>query len=410
MTEGKASVGFLKTELHRLAADEEGRKKDYHWARAELQEIWDKLVSLRSHINKFQSDIENAKIEEIMRGAGSVMASNYSSASGETYLSLDSANRAASINKLKEKIRMKDVLKGRISMLEEKIVEGRKQLPRVTESLKLAGLQSQANLSTDLNISTVSTPGSSADASLSRTMALRQAILTISDKINTWENELLHARNDLKDLEVDLSGEISSITMGHPGAASSGADVADSSVLSRIGPTPSKLAQSNSHVSAQQSARKTQNLNSTPARDDSINDIIAHGPPLSSSLASALRTGACGSASAGITAAGADSSGWTMMQDCEFSVYEVITGQAAVVRLNGEAPALYVMRLQRRLGSLLTLELQMQLEFEGKVAQVKQYRDAVSVLCIGALGLLLALNCILLCLRVVLYVCTQYFI
>lgn len=120
----------LRKDLQRLCVEEEERKREYYGGRADLQEIWDKLVSLRTHINKFESDIENAKIEDIMRGAGGMGNIDYATASQRSMtagLSLESAGRLADINKLKEKLRMKDVLRGRIAIFEDRILDGRRQ-------------------------------------------------------------------------------------------------------------------------------------------------------------------------------------------------------------------------------------------------------------------------------------------
>lgn len=370
MTEARVSAGFLRSELYRLVAEEEQRKKEYLEHRNDLQEVWDKLTSLRTHINKLQTDIENAKIEEIMRDAGSLVASSAFSSlersgSHQSSITLESADRVAIITKLKDKVRMKDVLKARVSSLEEKIVEGRKQLFRVTEALKSTPTQPSGSLDT----SVVEGSGSS----VSRALALRQAILTISDKVNTWEDELVHARSDLKEVDAQLADEISIMTDRlHPGS-NSRRDSAGGTAGGGRGRSSGSFGSS----SALQATRGRQS--SAGAMDDALVDIASHGPPLSASLSAALRTGGAELSliSGTSTFAGADAAQMNLLQECEFSVYEVLSGQAVVPRINGEAPALYIMRLQRRLGSLLTLELQIQLEFQAKLAQVRQSRDLV---------------------------------
>lgn len=368
MTEGRVSAGFLRGELYRLVAEEEQRKKEYFEHRNDLQEVWDKLTSLRTHINKLQTDIENAKIEEIMRDAGSLIASSAISSLGRPgseahSVTIESAERAAIITKLKDKVRMKDVLNARVSSLEEKIVEGRKQLFRVAEALKSTPTQQSGTLNTSLV--------ERGDNSVSRALALRQAILTISDKVNTWEDELVHVRSDLKQVDMQLADELSIMTERlHPGNICSRGNT-DSTIKDR-----SSSVGSSSALQAARGARQP----TVGGVDDALADIATHGPPLSASLTAALRTGEVdlSLSSAAGTFAGADAAQMNMLQECEFSVYEVLSGQAAVPRINGEAPALYIMRLQRRLGSLLTLELQIQLEFQAKLAQVRQSRDLVS--------------------------------
>jgi phage shock protein A len=371
MTEGRVSVGFLRGELHRLLAEEEVRKREYFGHRSDLQEIWDKLTSLKTHINKFQTDVENAKIEEIMREAGSAMATNFSSSAesvrgGMRTFSIESAERVAHINKLKEQLRLKDVLRGRVSSLEEKIIEGRKQLYRVTEALK----------STPVSQSVPSTPstsqlnGADGDNSVSRSLALRQAILTISDKVNTWEDELVHARSDLKQVEATIADDLSAVTGGGRGSYSTGMASATQSSSGKGVVTDSAL----------QTVRSSRAPSASGITDDALVDIVSHGPPLTATLAAALRSGTSTELSSTSTLAGADAAQLNMLQECEFSVYEVAAGQATVHRINGEAPSLYIMRLQRRLGSLLTLELQIQLEFQAKLAMVRQSRDMVRIL------------------------------
>ncbi len=107
--------------------------------------------------------------------------------------------------------------------------------------------------------------------------------------------------------------------------------------------------------------------------DESVQDLIANGPPLSTDLANALRHGVEHIFDASNNRTNSNLS----LSECEFSLHEVMSGQASIVRINGEAPKVYILRLQRRLGSLLTLELQIQLEFQAKVAHVKQARDVV---------------------------------
>ena len=374
MTDGKINSNFLRNELNRLSLEEESRKKEYFSYRSDLQEIWDKLVSLRTHINKFQTDIENTKIEEIMRGAGSILASNYATFSMNESnegisMSVDSAHRVATMNKLKEKIRMKDVLKGRKATIEERIIEGRKQLGRVSEALKALG-----------STATITTTTGSTDTAVNRNLALRQGLLTISNKINTWEDELVSTSTELKQLESDLSGEINTATI----LVNSNNLTGTSNSYSTNTPNKSNISYSNSNNTTT-IGTMVDSTRATVNHDQALIDIITHGPALSHSLTTALRTGGVQLCNNNILNTTTPHSTTTannnvnILTNCEFSLYEVITGQANIVRVNGETPAMYIMRLQRRLSSLLTLELQIQLEFQSMITVVKQAREQVSV-------------------------------
>lgn len=380
-------MDFLKAELRRLTAEEEERKRAYHGGRADLQEIWDKLVSLRTFINKFETEIESAKIEDIMRGVGSVDAMNYILPSRNTgsSMTVNSANRVADINKLKEKLRMKEVIKSRVAVLEEKIVDGRRHLAKCSDAMKQGAVNytlstEQYNLlfmNSTLSSGVLSSPNA---GSVAKNVALRQALLTISGRVNSWEDELLKSNNELKLLEADLSRDISDATLTSQQDTSFFVTNASSGV-SQQGYGQITPAKSGMHSdSVYSTARRTLSNAAASNTDDAVLDIITHGAPLSSDLINALRQGAdtVFDASSNRTAATAGMS----LSDCEFSLYEVMSGQAGVTRMNGESPKMYIMRLQKRLGSLLTLELQIQLEFQAKVAEVKHNRDLVSfILC-----------------------------
>lgn len=370
-------MDFLRAELRRLTAEEEQQKRAYQGGRADLQEIWDKLVSLRTFINKFETEIESAKIEDIMRGVGSVEAMNYiqPSRSANTSMTVNSAGRVADINKLKEKLRMKEVLKGRVAVLEEKIIEGRRHIAKCSDAMKQGAVNYTLSID-QYNLlfasSTLSSSGlTSHTGSMAKSVALRQALLGISERVNNWEDELMKCNNELKQLEGDLSRDISySAVMNHEARMYGNSLSPTKSQQESFALTPYKS--DTQHSSVYNSARKTLHT-SVASTDDAVMDIITHGAPLSNDLVNALRQGVDtvfdvnnNRTSSGLT-----------LSDCEFSLYEVMSGQAGVMRMNGESPKLYIMRLQKRLSSLLTLELQIQLEFQAKVTEVKHGRDLV---------------------------------
>lgn len=370
-------MDFLRAELRRLTAEEEERKRAYHGGRADLQEIWDKLVSLRTFINKFETEIESAKIEDIMRGVGSVEAMNYiqPSRSANTSVTVNSAGRVADINKLKEKLRMKEILKGRVAVLEEKIVEGRRHIAKCSDAMK-QGAQNYTLSIEQYSLlfanSTLSSSGLAPHSgSMAKSVALRQALLGISERVNNWEDELMKCNNELKQLEGDLSRDISySAVMNHEARMYSNSLSPSKSQQDSFALTPYQGGAQNSSV--YNSARKTLHTSATSA-DDAVMDIITHGAPLSNDLVNALRQGV----DTVFDANNNRTSSNLTLSDCEFSLYEVMSGQAGVMRMNGESPKMYIMRLQKRLGSLLTLELQIQLEFQAKVTEVKHGRDLV---------------------------------
>jgi len=351
----------LKKELQRLCAEEEERKREYYGGRADLQEIWDKLVSLRTHINKFESDIENAKIEDIMRGSGGMGGMDYTSSSQRSMtagLSLESAGRLADINKLKEKLRTKDVLRGRIAIFEDRILDGRRQLAKCTDAMKsgsshylLSSEQYKLPSSAPLPIST------NVNGSPHKQLTTRQALLAISENVTEWEDELRRARNELKVIESEMAQEIN-ISTQHSLSYST---------------IPSATGGATGNPNSINPSGAPANRPNTVNNDESVQDLIANGPPLSTDLANALRHGVDHIFDASNNRTNSNLS----LSECEFSLHEVMSGQASIVRINGEAPKVFILRLQRRLGSLLTLELQIQLEFQAKVTRVKQARDVV---------------------------------
>ena len=370
----------LKKDLQRLCVEEEECKREYYGGRADLQEIWDKLVSLRTHINKFESDIENAKIEDIMRGAGGMGNIDYATSSQRSMtagLSLESAGRLADINKLKEKLRMKDVLRGRIAIFEDRILDGRRQLAKCTDAMKsgsshylLSSEQYKLPASAQLPITT------NVNGSPHKQLTARQALLAISENVTEWEDELRRARNELKAIESEMAQEIN-ISTQH--------SLSFSTIPSAAGGVTG-----NTNNTAHSGAVTNKPAHATNHGDESVQDLIANGPPLSSDLAQALRQGVEHIFDASNNRTNTNLS----LSECEFSLHEVMSGQASIVRINGEAPKVYILRLQRRLGSLLTLELQIQLEFQAKVARVKQARDVVRFRCV------LLCDCVvILCLR-----------
>jgi hypothetical protein len=69
----------LKLELNELQGNEDDKRHRHSIARANLQESWDNLVQLRTHINKFKSSIESSSIEEITLFASTPSSSSSSS-------------------------------------------------------------------------------------------------------------------------------------------------------------------------------------------------------------------------------------------------------------------------------------------------------------------------------------------
>jgi hypothetical protein len=380
---------FLERELRRLLALEENRKKDFYSSRNELQEIWDKLVSLRSHINRFESEIENAKIEDIMNSSVHTSqssrfngGSNYYSQQAVDHddsLTVSSAWREADINVLKDKVRVKVTYKGKIAILEEKVIAGRRQISEWTNILFQGGSGAQIDITTSMNT--------------------RKNLLQLSNDVVNMEKELAHTKAALKQMDLELvsalqhaksnrSSDMSSAYYAHNEAAHDDSMIATHLTRIDLGAPlqHQRTAAGTDVVNMSLSWGAGAQTQTQTQIDGTMKDLITQGPPLSADLADALRGGLDHCLSlvrrrhprrGADSAAGGAEVNLNMLSECEFSLHEVLTGHAAVVRMNGEAPKMYLLRLERRLGSLLTLELQLQLEFQSKMKALLHNRDMV---------------------------------
>lgn len=358
---------FMSKELRRICIVEESKRKHYHANRQDLQEIWDKLVSLRTHINRFTSEIENVKIEEIVQDFENKQSSQSLNES-TLGLSIESAGRLADVHFLREKIRLKEALKGRVALIEESLAELRRQLLIYSDAIKLGSDWYQSKLNNDAEMST------GKYLKTSSTMEIRRALLDTSENINILEVELSNVTYELKIAEENLSKMLMNTTASEISAYGRSKPFSNDAVL---------WDKSNISPGIYNSPHKKHIHNNSSPASSSMIDIVTQGPAFSNDLADALRYGIEGNdqflsnkrhkpnPSMTTTASPAST------LECEFSLHEVLSGQAAIVRMNGEKPRSYAMRLERRLSSFIVLEEQLQGEFTAKIEAVKHLHTEV---------------------------------
>ena len=202
-TDFNSQLALLRSEFLRLTRDEDYKRKIQNQFKAELQEAWDKLVNLRTHIKIFRSSIEDAKIEEIAFAAESEgLGSHSDSIFGKgAPLTKESASRLADIHIIREKVRLKEGLRCKVALAEELVSNLKRQLSEKSEALLGINVSMQSSESASaLQMVAVG----KASRSVSQYMELRRSLLALSNEIEDAEANLTASQEELEKVESDV--------------------------------------------------------------------------------------------------------------------------------------------------------------------------------------------------------------
>ena len=336
INEIKNNLYNLRAELNRLCDDEEAKRKNHIHSKGSLQEAWDKLLQLRSHISWFRTVIDEVTLEEVsLRAEQDSLKSiepSLINGNGTIPLTVDSAIRLGSLNDMRENIRLKEGLKRKLALLDDlldgirfQLAENSKVLIRMNDSVD------------PLN-----------NESLSSSMAVRHNILTLSQQLSNAEEEYSSSENELERIEHYLSRELEKVR---------------STDFDYIATHSSSDVHNLHSVDQQQQQMSNENL-------ATIVEAVLQGKDDHTSIQT-LNFGEKGNKSkVNVTL--------SKPIRCEFSLHEVLSGHARVIRLNGEDPKVYRGRLEKRLSVLVILDKQLQQELLAKTEDVRRDRDRVS--------------------------------
>ena len=132
--EAKNNLIVMKNEHFRLIQEEDRWRKQHNHSRGNLQEAWDKLVQLRTHISLFRSAIEEATIEDVSSQAAahawksSLEPENVNGS--RVPLTVEAAIKLGDVHGIREKIRLKEGLQRKVALIEELLADLRMQLTR----------------------------------------------------------------------------------------------------------------------------------------------------------------------------------------------------------------------------------------------------------------------------------------
>jgi predicted nucleic acid-binding Zn-ribbon protein len=369
-------VQFLKNELTHLKFEEDEKKKAYYESRNQLQDQWNKLVNLKSHIQRFQEEIEEVKIEIISHEAERSVWSGDMDAihEGMANYTLKSVPRVAGLRNLREKLKLKETLTNKILIAEEKLQEKRSKLAILSHSLRESTHSiNSRSFSQELSLSL---------GAVDQSMSTRTQLLSLANEIEDLENKLVTYNNSIRSLEQDLNQSVDDVITNELNSGTG--SLSSSSVLNsdrNLSFTANKRVLSSSSSFIHQPTPSQKNLSTSAAGNlagepTPMLEIVSYGPPLSSDLMDALMKGEYPATNATGLAAGLANNDTGLLP--EFTIEEVVAGQASLFRMNGEIPQIYLQRLEKRLLSLLSLEVQVVRDFHDSLSVVRRRREIVS--------------------------------
>ena len=186
LAETKVNMANLKADLDKLCRDEDVKRKDHNHSRGNLQEAWDKLVQLRTHISLFKSAIEEATIEDVSLQAtrGSWTSNHLSFSNRGSHLTAESAIRLGDAHGIREKVRLKEGLQRKVVLVEEFLTDLRARLAHNSNELTKVNNSAERLFVAD---------------TISASMDIRQAVISISKQLEDAERyqtttvEVFHA-------------------------------------------------------------------------------------------------------------------------------------------------------------------------------------------------------------------------
>ena len=374
------SLSYLEIELIRLTSEEELRNEAYNQAGTDLQDIWNKIVGLEKIIHSHASEIENLKIECVASRPEEAFWQLHKPSSDPSaptiyneqsqQLSLQSAGRLADIQILKEKIRIKEGYRLRLSVLEESINKCRLQLHQLTESLKMQQKTSHHDGSIDYT-----------HGGINASMNIRNLLLETSHNISVLEADYMRTSGEYDLLTAELQAALNSKDNQDLFTVTITSQDGDKSVV-LPGVPPAQSSAENAVIYQNQA-----NADTTHRKVDSdLLEILSHGSvALSPDLIEAVKKGTFCTTSHLKDISHATSPNTTnyINKVFDFTLSEVLAGAAALQRMNGEAAVAYLVRVERRLAALLSMEDQLQEELHQKIEDLKVLKKQVgiSVLC-----------------------------
>lgn len=191
------NVVILQNEIRKLKISEQMKRREYAQMQDNVQDTWDKLVNLRSHIALFNSAIEEVRIEEATYYANSSLSSMDSND-----LTSDMATRLSSLHALREKVRLKEGLKAKVTLMEEQLIVLRKKLSDQAEYLSKTSNSMIADASGSASKETLVTLN---EHRLEDSMSARTALLISSRKLEDFESEYLQNVSELELVELEIS-------------------------------------------------------------------------------------------------------------------------------------------------------------------------------------------------------------
>jgi predicted nucleic acid-binding Zn-ribbon protein len=368
-------VQFLKNELNRLKFEEDEKKKAFNESRIQLQDSWNKLVNLRSHIQRFHDEIEEIKIEIISHEAErSVWAGDMDLLhEGIADYTLKSIPRVAGLRNLREKLKFKESVASKIHILQERLQEKKTKLSILSRSLRESThslIESSSSRELVLPTSLVS-----------NSMNTRTQLLDLANEIEDIELKIVRYSDSLKSLESDLNESVDEV-IANELKPNSLAAVSNDSSHHHLLQDPnfrrqSSISRQNNSIN---SNKTTPGIEPTPFLDivsgGSSSLHSGAGPPLSTDLMDALIKGELPTVSNPYLVT---EEGREVLP--EFTLDEVLSGSASrLYRMNGELPQIYLQRLEKRLLSLQALEVSAVRDFNEILSLVKRRREIVSFL------------------------------
>ena len=112
------AVSILQNEAKKLRQQEDMKRREHIQLQDSLQNTWDQLVNLRSHISLFKSAIEEVRLEEAAYYVHMLGESNINSSD----LTSEMATRLGSLHALREKVRVKEGMKSKIALMDEQLI------------------------------------------------------------------------------------------------------------------------------------------------------------------------------------------------------------------------------------------------------------------------------------------------
>jgi hypothetical protein len=369
IAETRVTLNNLKTDLNKLVLKENAKRNEHDHNRGDLQEAWDKLVQLRTHISLFKSAIEEATLEDasaflgtkdIWQSSDRSISANGQGVVGRLPLTAEAAIRLGDLNDIREKIRIKEELQKNVMNLEDILSELRQKLDK--HSIELSRVNNEPDR---LLVST----------SIGASMVMRQLVMSLSLQLEEREREYICSKKNLEVVEMELSSLLERARSNENynlNLKNAPLDETYPHLKSKYNPH-SPNPHSNTTLINKLTGQvldkhnyddlKIINQMKLNQNDDKLSNLIN----IKNDDMVLLEN---------IQKEGSDTPFQPTLR-CQFSLHEVLSGSARVTRFNGEEAKVYRGRLEKRLTALVILDRQLQEELLLKTEDVRRARDEV---------------------------------